>query len=124
MKHPIHDPVVDIIHQAVKLMDAFMRNKFTLEAYAEKLRAFNVNDLMAAYQEDFKKDASLVYYLDALMLLSSLQHELEYQVAEYGANVASEDIRNLEELLGKIDPSSASAKPAYPHHLKELMEMK
>jgi hypothetical protein len=37
---------------------------------------------------DFKKNAGLVYYLDALMLLSSLQDELDFQVAEYGTNVA------------------------------------
>jgi hypothetical protein len=36
------------------------------------------------------------------MLLSSLQHEFEYQVAEYGANVASEDMKCLRELLAKL----------------------
>jgi hypothetical protein len=39
------------------------------------------------------------------MLLSSLQQELEFQVAEYGANVASEDIKCLRELMEKFQLS-------------------
>ena len=64
--------------------------------------ALDVKDILVTYKEDFKKNAELVYYLDALMLLSSLQDELDFQVAEYGANVALEDMRYLEELLDKF----------------------
>lgn len=102
MTHPIHQPVVDIINEAIDLMDDFMRMKVDLEIYSQKLGAFDVDSLLEEYKEDFKKDAQLVYYLDALMLLSSLQHQLDFQVAEYGANVASEDMKCLRELLDKF----------------------
>jgi hypothetical protein len=102
MIHPIHKPAVEVIHVALGLMDALMRDQMTMDDYARKLRTLNVDDLLAAHQADFKQDPGLVYYLDALMLLSSLQHELEYQVAEYGANVASEDMKCLRELLVKF----------------------
>jgi hypothetical protein len=36
------------------------------------------------------------------MIISSLQHQLEFQVAEYGLNVASEDIRMLKDLLKQL----------------------
>jgi hypothetical protein len=44
----------------------------------------------------------MIYYLDALMLLSSLQQQLDFQVAEYGEIVASEDMKCLRELLDKF----------------------
>jgi hypothetical protein len=58
--------------------------------------------LLDAHQEAFKREAGAVAYLDALMMISSLQHELDFQVAEYGASVASEDIKMLRELLPKL----------------------
>jgi hypothetical protein len=97
----MHESVVDLIHQAVGLMDGLLRFRIESSEYSEKLRALNVDGVMTAYIEDFKRDPGLVYYLDALMLLSSLQHELDFQVAEYGENVALEDMRNLQELQDK-----------------------
>lgn len=102
MPHPMHEAVVDLIQKAVALMDGFLRYQTDLNEYSEKLRALDVDTVMVVYANDFKNDATLVYYLDALMLLSSLQHELDFQVAEYGANVALEDMRNLQELLKKF----------------------
>ena len=102
MTHPIHDPTVQIINEAIALMDQFMRDRIDLDVYGRKLRAFDVDSLLEEYQEDFKKDAQLVYYLDALMVLSSLQQELDFQVAEYGESVASEDMKCLRELLAKF----------------------
>ena len=102
MTHPMHQPIVDIINEAIVLMDDFMRDRIELDLYSQKLKELNVDDLLETYQEEFKTDARLVYYLDALMLLSSLQHELDFQVAEYGANVASEDMKCLRELLDKF----------------------
>lgn len=102
MAHPMHESVVELVHQAVSLMDGLMRFRIELNEYSEKLRALDVDGVMVANENDFKQDATLVYYLDALMLLSSLQHELDFQVAEYGANVALEDMRNLQELLMKF----------------------
>lgn len=101
--HPIHEPVVEIINRAASLMDDFLRLRIEQDEYAEKLKALDADTLLETYKEDFKKDVRLVYYLDTLMLLSSLQHELDFQVAEYGANVAAEDRRNLLELLNKIE---------------------
>jgi len=98
----MHQPIVDIINEAIVLMDDFMRDRIELDLYSQKLKELNVDDLLETYQEEFKTDARLVYYLDALMLLSSLQHELDFQVAEYGANVASEDMKCLRELLDKF----------------------
>jgi hypothetical protein len=105
MTHPIHQPTVQLVTAAIKLMDDFMRYKIDLDVYSQKLRELEVDRLIETYKEDFKKDAGLIYYLDALMLLSSLQQELEFQVAEYGANVASEDIKCLRELMEKFQLS-------------------
>ncbi|HIJ55578.1 MAG TPA: hypothetical protein HPQ03_05575 [Deltaproteobacteria bacterium] len=102
MTHPIHDPTIRIINEAINLMDQFMRDRIELDVYSRKLRAFDVDSLLEEYQEDFKKDARMIYYLDALMLLSSLQQELDFQVAEYGESVASEDMKCLRELLAKF----------------------
>lgn len=110
MAHPMREPVVDLIQQAMSLMDDFLRDRIDLPTYSSRLKALDVDTLMETHIADFKKDPGLVYFLDALMLLSSLQHELEFQVAEYGANVATEDLKNLRELLEKItmDKNSCS----------------
>jgi hypothetical protein len=102
MTHPIHQPVVDIINETIGFMDDFMRMKIDLYGYSQKLGEIDVDTLLEKYKTDFKKDPHLVYYLDALMLLSSLQHQLDFQIAEYGANVASEDIKCLREILDKL----------------------
>ncbi|MBI5250584.1 MAG: hypothetical protein HY912_13925 [Desulfomonile tiedjei] len=102
MVHPMHESVVDVAQQAVALMDDLLRFRIDLSEYSVKLRALDVDSIMVAHEKDFKVDATLVYYLDALMLLSSLQHELDFQVAEYGVNVALEDMRNLQELMKKF----------------------
>jgi len=102
MTHPIHDPTVQIVNEAITLMDQFLRDRIDMDVYRRELSAFDVDSLLEAYIEDFKKDAGMVYYLDALMLLSSLQHQLDFQVAEYGASVASEDMKCLRELMAKF----------------------
>ncbi len=102
MTHPMHESVTNLVQQAVVLMDDLLRFRIELSEYSEKLKALDVESVMVAYKQDFKADSKLVYYLDALMLLSSLQHELDFQVAEYGVNVALEDMRNLEELQKKF----------------------
>ncbi len=102
MPHPIHEPVVKAARQAIDLMDEFMRNRIDQTTYYNRLKALEVNSLLERHQDDFKHNPQLVHYLDALMILSSLQHEMDFQVAEYGANVASEDIRMLQELLQKF----------------------
>jgi len=101
----MHEPVVEIVEKAIGFMDQFLRNQIAPDAYAAMLNTLDVDFLIVANKEDFKRDATLVYYLDALMLLSSLQHQLDFQVAEYGANVASEDIKCLKELLHKFSSS-------------------
>ena len=103
MTHPIHQQVAELTRQAIDLMDALMRDQIELEDYAKQLRQLDADSLLDRYQEDFKQDPDLVHYLNALMMLSSLQHELDFQVAEYGANVASEDISMLKDLLLKFD---------------------
>lgn len=102
MSHPMRESVIELVQQAMSLMDDFLRDRVDLKGYAQRLNALDANSILETYQEDFKRDPGLVYYLDALMLLSSLQHELEFQVAEYGANVATEDLKNLRELLEKF----------------------
>jgi len=99
----LHQSVVDLVHQAIGIMDDLMRDKIDMQAYASSLKALDADSLLEAYREDFKQDPKIVYYLDALMIISSLQHELDFQVAEYGANVASEDIKMLKELLPKFE---------------------
>ncbi len=81
MTHPMHKLIVDIINEVIVLMDDFMRMRVDLEVFSQKLKAFDVDSLLEEYKEDFKKDAQLVYYLDTLMLISSLQHEIDFQVA-------------------------------------------
>ena len=102
MATKLHQSVVDMIHQAIGFMDSLMRLSIDLEAYAEGLKSLDADGLLEAYQEDFKTNPALVHYLDALMIISSLQHELDFQVAEYGVNVASEDIKMLKDLLPKL----------------------
>lgn len=102
MAHPMHESVVDLIQRAIALMDDLLRRRIEIDEYSAKLRALDVESVIVAHEEDFKTDPSLIYYLDSLMLLSSLQHELDFQVAEYGTNVALEDMRNLEELMRKF----------------------
>ncbi len=102
MNHPIHKPVVEQITKVLDLLDDFMRDRIDLDVCSKKLMELNVDELLETYQDDFKTDTSLIYYLDALMLISSLQHELDFQVQEYGANVALEDMKNLRELMNKF----------------------
>jgi hypothetical protein len=103
MAPDLHQSVVDLVHQAIGIMDALMREKIDLSTYASRLNALDADGLLEAHRGAFKQDAKLVTYLDALMIISSLQHELDFQVAEYGANVASEDIKMLRELLPKLN---------------------
>lgn len=105
MTHPMHESVVDLIQKARKIMDQFLRDRIDVEEFSAKLKALDVKDTLVTYKEEFKQNAGLVYYLDALMLLSSLQDELDFQVTEYGTNVALEDMRYLEELLDKFPES-------------------
>jgi len=102
MTHPMHESVVDLIQRAVALMDDLLRYRIEIDEYSAKLRALDVEGVIVKYKDDLKTDPRLVYYLDALMLLSSLQQELDFQVAEYGVNVALEDMRTLEELMRKF----------------------
>jgi hypothetical protein len=99
----LHQSVVDLIHQTIGIMDELMRERIDLQEYASRLKALDADSLLETYQQDFKQDPKIVYYLDTLMIISSLQHELDFQVAEYGANVASEDIKMLRELLPKFE---------------------
>lgn len=98
----LHQSVVDLIHQAIGYMDELMRDVIDQDAYAKGLKSLDADTLLETYQEDFKTKPDLVHYLDALMIISSLQHELDFQVAEYGVNVASEDIKMLKDLLPKL----------------------
>ncbi len=102
MTHPMHERVVDLVNRAIEMMDQFLRRRLDLEEYLAGLKQLDVDNILVTYKNDFKTDASLVYYLDAMMMLSSLQHELDFQVAEYGANVATEDIKMLKEILNKL----------------------
>ena len=103
MAHGLHRSVVDLVHQTIEIMDDLMRDKIDLQAYTQGLKTLDADSLLEAYRQDFKLDPKMVYYLDALMIISSLQHELDFQVAEYGVNVASEDIKMLRELLSKFE---------------------
>ncbi|MFZ1985572.1 MAG: hypothetical protein WAU91_14235 [Desulfatitalea sp.] len=99
----LHRAVVEIVHQAIGIMDDLLRDRIDMQAYARGLKALDADSLLEAHQQEFKRDPKNVCYLDALMIISSLQHELDFQVAEYGANVASEDIKMLKELLPKFE---------------------
>lgn len=102
MAPSLYQSVIDMIHQAIGFMDDLLRDKIDLDVYTRSLKSLDADGLLAEFQKDFKKDPKLVYCLDALMIISSLQHELDFQVAEYGVNVASEDIKMLKELLPKL----------------------
>jgi hypothetical protein len=108
MPHAIHQSVVAIVQNAISIMDALLRARIDVRSYAQQIRELDADSLLAQYQPDFRQDPALVYYLDALMMLSSLQHELEFQVSEYGANVASEDVSMLKELLEKFPALESS----------------
>jgi hypothetical protein len=103
MTASLHQSVIELVHQAIGYMDDLMREKIDLQVYAEGLKSLDADSLLNEHQLAFRQDPQLVHCLDALMIVSSLQHELDFQVAEYGANVASEDIKMLKELLPKLD---------------------
>lgn len=102
MSQPIHQRAMEIAEQAIVIMDDFMRNRIDIDTYAQKLNTLDVDSIMEQLHQEFKKDHKSVYSLEILMILSSLQHELEFQVKEYGANVVSEDIKMLKEMLYKL----------------------
>jgi hypothetical protein len=103
MASSLHQALIDMVHQAIGLMDDLLRDKTDLDGYRRSLKSLDADGFLAKFQKRFKTDPKLVYYLDALMIISSLQHELDFQVAEYGVNVASEDIKMLKELLPKLN---------------------
>ena len=106
MTHVMHAIVMDVVQKAIYIMDRLLKRQIDLDEYKSRILGLEVEGIMAAHREDFKSDPSLIYYLDALMLLSSLQIELDFQVAEYGVNVALEDRKNLEELLKRFPETS------------------
>jgi hypothetical protein len=108
MTHVMHEAVVDEVQKAIYIMDRLLKRQIDLDEYKSRILGLDVEGIMAAHREDFKSDPSLIYYLDALMLLSSLQIELDFQVAEYGVNVALEDKKNLEELSKRFPEISDS----------------
>jgi hypothetical protein len=94
-----------MVQQAVGFMDDLLREKIDLATYTRSLKSLDADGCLAEFQKSLKMDPRLVYHLDALMIISSLQHELDFQVAEYGVNVASEDIKMLKELLPNLGES-------------------
>jgi len=102
MTKSMHQTAIQMAQQAIDLMDDLMRDKIDLDMYKQQLDALAVDEALDQFPQDFKQDPKSVYCLEIFMILSSLQHELEFQVAEYGQNVASEDIRMLTELLHKL----------------------
>lgn len=108
MAHVMHKPVVDLAQKAIYIMDRLLKRQIDLDEYTARIKGLNVDDVMATYRDDLRSDPALIYYLDALMLLSSLQVELDFQVAEYGINAAIDDKKNLEELLRRFPETSDS----------------
>lgn len=107
MTYPIHQRAIEIAEQAIDIMDDLMRDRIDIEVYAEKLNTLDVDSIMEKLHQDFQKDTKSVWTLEILMILSSLQHELEFQVSEYGVNVVSEDIKMLKDLLYKLTQPDA-----------------
>jgi hypothetical protein len=102
MTQSIHQKSIKLAQQAIDSMDDLMRARIDLDIYKQRLDSLVVDEVLDQFPKDFKQDPKLVYCLEILMILSSLQRELEFQVAEYGASVASEDIRMLTDLLYKL----------------------
>jgi hypothetical protein len=102
MTQAIHQQAIQMAQQAIDLMDDLMRLRIDLDIYKQRLDELPVDEALDNFPQDFKQDPKSVYCLEIFMILSSLQHELEFQVAEYGENVASEDIRMLTDLLHKL----------------------
>jgi hypothetical protein len=102
MTQAIHQYAIKTAQQAIDLMDELMRDRIDMDTYKLRLNALEVDGTLDQFPKDFKQDPKSVYCLEIFMIISSLQHELEFQVAEYGANVASEDIRMLTDLLHKL----------------------
>jgi hypothetical protein len=102
MTQSIHQKAIELAQQAIDLMDELMRLKIDLDIYKQRLDELPVDEALDQFPKDFSQDPKLVYCLEIFMMLSSLQCELEFQVAEYGVNVASEDIRMLTDLLYKL----------------------
>jgi hypothetical protein len=108
MAHSLNQSVVDLVHQAIGIMDELMREKIDLPIYTRELKALDADSLLDTFQDELRHNPDRVHHLNALMIISSLQHELDFQVAEYGVNVASEDIKMLRELLPRLQDSQAN----------------
>jgi len=108
MTFAMHDSVVEVAKEAIELMDRVLTRRMGVDEFKSRIKELDVDSIIEAYRRDLMKDARLVYYLDALMLLSSLQQEIDFQVAEYGIDAAMEDRKNLKELLGKFPETADS----------------
>lgn len=102
MPQSIHEVATNMAERAIDMMDELLRDRIDLETYSRQLNTLDVDSVLEGFERHFRQDPKLVYCLDIFMILSSLQHQLEYQVAEYGQSVASEDIRMLKDLINKL----------------------
>jgi hypothetical protein len=108
MAQSLHQSVVELVHQAIGIMDELMRDRIDLPIYTRELKTLDADGLLDTFKDELRHNPDRVHHLDALMIISSLQHELDFQVAEYGVNVASEDIKMLRELLPKLQDSQSN----------------
>jgi hypothetical protein len=102
MPQSIQEVAIETAERAIDMMDDLLRDKTDLETYARQLNTLDVDSVLEGFDRNFKQNPKLVYCLEIFMIISSLQHQLEFQVAEYGLNVASEDIRMLKELINNL----------------------
>jgi hypothetical protein len=102
MRQSIHEVAIETAERAIDMMDDLLRDKIDLDTYTQHLSTLDVDSILEVFDRNFKQDPKLIYCLEIFMIISSLQHQLEFQVAEYGLNVASEDIRMLKDLLNKL----------------------
>jgi hypothetical protein len=102
MPQSIHHVAIETAERAIDMMDDLLRDKIDLDAYTLQLSTLDVDSVLDGFDRNFKQDPKLIYCLEIFMIISSLQHQLVFQVAEYGVNVASEDIRMLKDLLNQL----------------------
>lgn len=98
----IQDVAIETAERAIDMMDGLLRDKIDPDTYVQQLNTLDVDSILEGFEKNFKQNPKLVYCLEIFMIISSLQHQFEFQTAEYGLNVASEDIRMLKDLLDKL----------------------
>ncbi len=94
--------VTEIIKEAVKVLYDYLRGLKSTKEVLNEINNLRVNDLLRKYWNELIKNEKYADFLEALLIISSIARELEFQEKEYGLDSVKEDIESLAKLYLKI----------------------